>query len=280
MALKTMFRKAVKEPVQKAARTITRDPRLEMLARFGYAASGILHGLIGFAAITITFGSHQEADQSGVLGPLTQSVLGRVLVLAIFAGLVSLAVWKIAEVSIMRKSKQAKKRFFRLEELSKAIVYLVLALTSVAFLFNHSSASASITTSQQITLDLLRMPLGIPLLYLLGVVLIATGLNFIYRGIRRRFLDALEDEPPVVLDLPVKIFGIVGYIAKGVVFMVLGGLFFNAAYTFNPSEASGLDGAFRSFIALPFGAVLLALVGVGFLMYAAYSIARARLAEM
>ena len=102
------LQKAVKEPVEMVARTITRDPRIEMLARFGYVANGVLHGLLGFAAITIAFGSHQEADQSGVLGPLTQSVLGRVLVIAIFAGLLSLAVWKISEVIVMRRAKQAK----------------------------------------------------------------------------------------------------------------------------------------------------------------------------
>jgi hypothetical protein len=270
----------IKKPTRKVARTITGNPHVELLARLGYAANGIIHGLIGAVVIAIAFGSTGEADQSGVLGPLGYSMYGKALLLLIFVGLVSLGIWKIATVVLMRKTKLNGKLRRRLEEGAKASVYLVLGLSSIAFLFNHTSTSSSIASSQQITQALLHMPIGVPLLYLVCFVLAAVGIGLIIRGANRRFLDTLDSNVHVSLNYLAVLCGVAGYVAKGVVFIVLAGIFLNAALTFDPSKASGLDGAFKSFMALPFGASLLFVVGMGFVMYAIYSVARSRLAEM
>lgn len=270
----------IKKPTRKVARTITGNPHAELLARLGYAANGIIHGLIGAVVIAIAFGSTGEADQSGVLGPLGYSMYGKALLLLIFVGLISLGVWKIATVVLMRRTKLKGKLRRRLEEGAKATIYIVLGLSSTAFMFNHTSTSSSIASSQQITQALLHMPIGIPLLYLVCFILSAVGVGLIVRGVNRRFLDALDSNVHVSLNYLAVLCGVAGYIAKGVVFIVLAGIFLSAALTFDPSKASGLDGAFRSFMALPFGTFLLFLIGVGFVMYAIYSIARARLAEM
>jgi hypothetical protein len=57
-------------------------------------------------------------------------------------------------------------------------------------------------------------------------------------------------------------------------------LFVVAAVTADSSKATGLDGALKSLASLPFGQVLLVLVGLGFIAYGAYSVARARLAKL
>lgn len=271
--------KIMKKPVRDVAKVITGNPQMEYLARFGYAANGILHALIGFVAITIALGDPGEADQSGVLGPLSRSIFGQLLLFAVVAGLMALGTWKVAEVILIRKNKRTPKHYRRLQEIGKAVVYFFLGITSAASLFNHQSTSASIAASRQFTLGLMRLPIGLPIIYLVSIVLAAIGSGFIYRGVSRRFLESLDDAP-VILNHVIVFLGIIGYVAKGVIFIVLGGIFFNAAQTFNPSEASGLDGAFKSFLAVPLGPTLLLCVGAGFLMYAVYSVARARLAQM
>jgi hypothetical protein len=60
----------------------------------------------------------------------------------------------------------------------------------------------------------------------------------------------------------------------------VGILFIAAAATANPSRASGLDGALRALLGLPFGPIILIAVGVGLIAYALYCLARARLAKL
>ena len=49
--------------------------------------------------------------------------------------------------------------------------------------------------------------------------------------------------------------------------------------TFDPSDASGLDGALRTILEAPFGQVLLTLVAVGIAAFGAYCFVRARYPE-
>lgn len=62
-----------------------------------------------------------------------------------------------------------------------------------------------------------------------------------------------------------------GYAAKGAVFMVVGGLAFQAALG-SGGETTDTEGALRAIISQPMGAVLLVIVGVGLLSYTAWRI--------
>lgn len=271
----------IKRPTKTAAKIINRNRHIELLARFGYVSNGIIHGLIGSAVITLAFGSVIEADQSGVLSPLGNSMYGKALLLTICMGLVSLSIWKISAVILMRGKKRKNVHKRQIEESGKGLIYLIIGLSSATYLFNKASASrSSAATSQHVAQQLLTSTPGLVLLYGISVGLVTAGALLIYHGASRRFLDSLDSEVHVVLNHVAVWCGVVGYVTKGIMFIVLGGVFFSAAISLDPSRASGLDGAFKSFSAFAFGAPLLFLVGLGFIMHAIYSIARARLAEM
>ncbi|WP_449407558.1 DUF1206 domain-containing protein [Microbacterium maritypicum] len=53
-----------------------------------------------------------------------------------------------------------------------------------------------------------------------------------------------------------------------------------AAWTHDPDKSGGLDAALRSLADLPYGRVILWLVGAGLAVYGIFSIARARYARM
>ena len=72
----------------------------------------------------------------------------------------------------------------------------------------------------------------------------------------------------------------VGYVAKGVAIAVVGVLFVVAAVTHDPEKAGGLDAALKSLAALPFGQVILWIVGAGLVVYGVYCFARARYARL
>ena len=74
--------------------------------------------------------------------------------------------------------------------------------------------------------------------------------------------------------------GVAGYIAKGIAVGVVGILVIVAGFTVDPSQSTGLDGALRSLAALPFGVVILVLVGLGLIAYGVYCFFRARFAKL
>ena len=76
------------------------------------------------------------------------------------------------------------------------------------------------------------------------------------------------------------VIGQAGYVARGVAVAVVGLLFVVAAFTLDPTKASGLDGALKAFVALPFGEVLLVVLGVGRIAPGVFSVLRAKQARV
>jgi hypothetical protein len=117
------------------------------------------------------------------------------------------------------------------------------------------------------------------LLVLIGLVILGVGIAFVVRGIRRDFEKQLSLPSGKAGD-GIRVLGTVGYIAKGIAVAVVGVLFVVAAFTHDPEKAGGLDAALKSLAALPFGQLILWLVGAGLVVYGIYCFARARYARL
>jgi len=70
--------------------------------------------------------------------------------------------------------------------------------------------------------------------------------------------------------------GMVGTIARGLVFALTGVLVASAAWTYNAAKASGLDGALKTLRDQPFGGLLLGLAALGLIAFGVYGLAEAR----
>ena len=70
--------------------------------------------------------------------------------------------------------------------------------------------------------------------------------------------------------------GKVGYVARGIVFSLVGLLVVAAAVTFDPNNARGMDAALRQVAAQPYGLWLLGLMALGLMCFGAYSFAESR----
>ncbi|MDR7172693.1 type IV secretory pathway VirB2 component (pilin) [Nocardia kruczakiae] len=109
-----------------------------------------------------------------------------------------------------------------------------------------------------------------------ALIIIAVGGYHIYKGARQTFLQDLEG---TTSDL-VRRLGTVGYIAKGLGIVAIGLLVILAVNQSEPDKAAGLDGAFKTLGAQPYGAVLLIAAGLGIITYGLYSFAMARYIKM
>jgi hypothetical protein len=273
--------RAMTAPSQAAARA-ERSPVVRALARVGLATIGLLHLLIGAIALAIAFGGGAggesggsggggQADQAGALQALVSVPGGLFVVWACVVGLVVLALWQIL-VAV-----RAPKAGTRLVELGKCVVYAALAVLAVTVALggSHDSSSSEKTLSAR----LLALPGGVFVLAAIGLAIVAGGVVFIRNGVTHRFERDLR-LPPNALAGVTTTLGRIGYIAKGVALLLVGGLVVAAAVTYDPQKAAGLDGALKSLVELPFGPVLLGLIALGLIAYGVFWLVRAVAARL
>ena len=70
--------------------------------------------------------------------------------------------------------------------------------------------------------------------------------------------------------------GVAGYVTRGVVFCVAGALLIDAAVSFDPQKAQGLDGSLRKTPATPLGPWLIVAIALGLVIFGLYSWCEAR----
>ena len=243
------------------ARTAERNPIVRVLARVGTATVGLLHILIGGIAIALAFGAGGSADQSGAFQALVAVPGGLFVVWAAVVGLFALALWQILQTVAAREAGR------RVVEISKGAVYAALGVTGVTIAFGgHRNSSSS---EKSASAGLLGQPGGVFLLAFIGLVVFGIGVAYVIRGITKRFARGLALPANALAPATVAI-GRIGYIAKGVALGVVGALVVTGAITFDPGKTGGLDGALKSLTQLPYGVVLLAAIGLGFVAYGVF----------
>ena len=70
--------------------------------------------------------------------------------------------------------------------------------------------------------------------------------------------------------------GVAGYVTRGVVFCIAGAFLIDAAVSFDPQDAQGLDGSLRKTAATPLGPWLLVAIALGLVIFGLYSWCEAR----
>jgi hypothetical protein len=269
---------SVSDNAQQAARTAEGSRAFQLLARAGYAVNGLLHVMIGAIAISVATGAGGgSADQSGALGQLARTPGGVFVLWAVVLGLASLGLWYLVQAFLEPARDPKRKWAHRFVLIGKGVVFLFIAGT--AFTFARGASSSSSETASDSTATLLSVPGGVVLLVAAGLAVVVIGGVFVFRGAGHGFTDSIAvprgPAGPVVVAL-----GTVGYVAEGVALAVVGILFTVAAFTLDPEKATGMDGALKSLVALPYGAAILVLVGTGLIAYGLYCFARARLARL
>ena len=258
---------------------------LENLARVGLLAYGLVHVLVAWLALQLAWGGGGgEADQSGAMATVARQPFGKPLLWIIGLGLVALAVWQAAEVLRWRSgwSASGKQRTKAIrtavESVAKAVVYAVLAVLAIRFALGSGQSSAQ--QQQQKTAGVFGWPGGRLLVGIVALVLIGVGVQHVYKGVTTRFLEQIDlAEAGRQATRVITRLGQVGFPAKGIALGLVGGLLGWAAITFDPSKARGLDGALRTILHAPGGAVLLTLVAIGIVAFGAFCFARARYPE-
>jgi len=252
-------------PTRTASR-LEHSTTVRVLARVGLASIGLLHILIGVIALAVAFGAGGNADQSGALQAIAAAPGGVFVLWLIVVGLIVLAIWQIL-VAITARSAGTTAL-----EIIKSVVYAGLAALTISIATGGGHNSSS--TEKSLSAKLLALPGGVFVLALVGIVIAAVGIGFVRNGITHRFERDLK-LPPDRWAGTITVLGRVGYIAKGVALLLVGGLVIAGAVTFDPSKAAGLDGSLKALASVPFGVFLLVAIALGLLAYGLFWCVRA-----
>jgi hypothetical protein len=255
---------------------------LEVLARGGLVAYGVVHLLVGWLALQIAWGlaGSDPADTSGAMKTLADQTFGQVLLWLVAVGLVALALWQASEGIWVHRNVDGTKRLARrVTSGGKAVVFAGLAYSAAAAALGAGSSSSQ--SQQQATSGVLAWPGGWVLVVAAGLAIIGVGVAAVVKGIRKSFAEEIDTSPmSPALQTAVARLGQVGYIAKGLALCLVGGLLGYATLIFDPQQAQGLDGALQTVLAQPFGAFLLTAVALGFAAFGAFAILQSRYRRM
>lgn len=247
-----------------------KHPAVIMTAKLGFVVAGLLHMMIGWIAFKIATGSGGgEASNSGAMAQVASTPGGQIFLWIMTIGLLTLGLWRLASGFLTEETKDKAKGII------VGIVYLSLGLSALGFARGGSSSDGQKTSS--LTANVLEIPGGKLLIGLVGAVIIGVGIYQIFKGATRRFKEDLEVGASAgKMGDGIVVAGTVGYVARGIAFLVLGGLVIAAAWTAEPEKAAGMDSALRTIGQQPFGAILLILAAIGFFLYGIHSMARAK----
>ena len=254
-------------------------PWVEKLARFGYAARGVVYAVIGILAIqTAFFGRGQATGTEGAIRTIAEQ--SRILLVLIAIGLIGYALWRFVQAFLDPEGlgRDAKGMVKRGAMLASGLIYGGLALTAFRIMSGSGDAAGSGQGGNQaLTASILDKPFGRWPVALAGIAVIASALHQIWSAYTKRFERKLntaemnEQERRMALRT-----GQLGLSARGIAFLITGWFLVQAALKYDPSQARGLGGALETLARQPYGPWLLGLVALGLIAFGAYSFLEAR----
>lgn len=256
----------------------------EGAARAGLTARGVIYLLVGALALQIAFGgSSEQADRQGALAEIAEKPLGSVMLWALGIGLVGMALWRLSEAAFGAAGPDGRKWTKRLASAARFVFYGFVAYSVLTFAAGEESGGggsgggSSDEQSRDVTARALELPGGQWLVGAAGVGVIVAGVWIGVRALMRSYHKHLRfGEMSRRTRRAVDVTGVVGGVARGLVFAVAGVFAVHAAIEYEPDKAKGLDDTLRSFAEAPAGPALLACVAAGLVLFGLFSFAMAR----
>jgi hypothetical protein len=249
---------------------------MSAIARWGLAARATIYLLIGLLAAALASGDYDhEADQRGALQELTRHTGGRVLVWVILIGLAGYALWRFSEAAFGTIG-EGRKVAPRLQSFARGLIYTFFAVGAFNVL-NHSGSKSQAGQQELWTAKAMTHTGGRWAVGIVGVVIVVCGVVLVGEGITRKFEKYLAlGEMSDATRRGVVALGVVGTIARGLVFALAGIFVIQAAWKYDPGKARGLDGALRSVLAANGGRWLLYAIAVGLVAFGVYGFAESK----
>lgn len=274
-----MTAKSATREAKQAVEHVDDNPAVEALARLGYIMRGVLYITIGLIAAGVAFGSRSAPkDPTGAIAELGAQPYGRILLMLMALGLAGYSMWGFIRAiwDPLNRGTKLRGLIERAGFIGSGITYGVLVFPALQFL-SGKPAKGQTQTTQDLTAQLLHASYGKWAVIAIGIFFLIVAAAQFYTALKADFKKDLRPTglSRSQIDLAIKI-GQYGHAARGIVFSLLGLFMVQAAMTYDPQKAQGLDGALAKIAQQPYGLVLLAIVALGLMAFGVYSLVAAR----
>jgi hypothetical protein len=256
-----------------------------VVARTGLVAKGLSFGLVGALAIKLALGSGGEAtSREGALADLARHSFGKVVLVALAGGFAAYALWRFIQAFAEQHEPGegiaavwAKRGGY----VGRGLIYAGLTFSAVRLLAGSGGSQSQDAKAHKSTAMVLGWPGGKWIVGAAGVAIVGVGLWNLYRGLSRKFEDKwrVGDLSPVLRTWGARA-GVMGHVARFVVFGLIGIFLTKAAVDYKPKDAIGIDGALQKLAHASYGPYLLGLTAAGLIAYGIYCLVDARLRDV
>ncbi len=253
----------------------------QLLGRVGYAARGVVYGTIGVLALRAAAGidGGQTVDSKQAIRDLASGRFGAVVLVAIGLAMAGFALWRVVD-GLGHRKDGGPKLIERVVLLISASVCAGLALQCWR-LWNGARGGGGDGETHDWTGRLMSHSYGVVLVAVVGFVFLGFAVMQVRKGVTDRFLKRLDVASLSAGARTVtRVAGRAGYVARGVVFGIVGVFLVVAAFHHNPKKARGLGGALDALAEQSFGPLLLGVVAIGLIAFGAFSLISARVRIM
>lgn len=256
---------------------------VELAARIGYAANGLMYVAVGLLAVRAALrgGGGADVDRREALLQIVTGSFGQFLLAVIAAGLVGYSLGHLLMAA--RNPAQEKKRGVsaavnRVAHAFTALIHFSLALAAFELLFTGLLAPDN--TPDDWTARVMMAPFGRWLVAAAGLAVIGYAVYALYKAYSANFQEAFVQPLGDEEQQQGVIIGKVGYLARAVVYGIIGWFLVRAAWLHDPAEAGGLGDALATLAGQRFGPWLLGAVAVGLIAFGLYGIFLARYRDL
>ena len=265
-----------------AAHVPTPPPQwIKTFAKVGLTAKGVVYCLVGALAFMAAFelggNGEKNSGKTGVFHFVLEASYGQILLALIAMGLLCYTIWRFIEAikDTQNKGNDAKGIAVRLRYAFSGLVYGALAYYAIKLLTGNGGSGGD--SRQTLVRELLQQPFGQWLVGLLALGTAIAGLHQIYLAVSEKYKKkvqkaGLKHETETLLIRA----GKAGYIARGIVWVIIGWLFLKAAMSSDPQQAGGSSSAFQFLENSSYGSYLLGAVALGLICYGVFMFMRAK----
>jgi len=253
---------------------VDKSEKFSWLVRVGYFSRAILYSVLGLIALTSA--DRIAEGTNGIFLAIEDYPAGNAILWLMVVGLTAYALFRFASTffDIENNGSDAKGWGKRLGHAGSGIGHLALAFSAYKFASDNSTGGSGGGQSgggaQEAASGILSMEFGGIVLGLLGLAFFVTAIFQAKKGITGEFMHRIAGDAPDAT----RWIGGAGYLARGVVYAVIGWSLFKAGFL---SAGSGQVKTLGDAVASLAGqGIVFTLVAVGLLLFVLFSLVLSR----
>jgi Domain of Unknown Function (DUF1206) len=251
-------------------------PWLRWVGHSGYVAEGVVYVLIGvFALVAALEPSQQPNGYKGALAKLAAAPFGDALLALLLLGLAAFVLWQamlgVLDPEHRRDRWTIKRGAVRLGHLLNGAFHGVLVGEAMSLMFGFGGVSDAGHSRAVWIGRAMALPLGRWMTASAGAGIALFGLFQFYRAASRNKTERVDVTHTRLRGVIIAL-GMFGFVARGVLFGLIGAFLIDAARHYDTAEAIGMAGALSALKRQEYGHVLLGVVAAGLICYGLFQI--------